>query len=251
MAAHPLTGSASIAPESATSEGALGLEAIALLAASRSSATPWGFGTGRVADERWPCSARVMSGTSEPCLRARTSAAVLWTSGAASTRRVVMAYYLVRAWPRHELLPDLESGLRAGAFRALSRSAGRSRPACATPGWRRTGAPAGRRRTIAGRRWRKSAPPSWTVTSRISPSRRSSRVPAGGRSRRCRACFPPWPCPSRRALVRASSRSDGERTASTVTLAVQEAVVRWPVFEALERGAHGQASPSAVLLWQR
>ena len=47
-----------------------------------------------------------------------------------------MAYYLVRAWPRHELLPDFESGLRAGAFpapqsfgRALSaslRGAGRT-----------------------------------------------------------------------------------------------------------------------------
>ena len=30
----------------------------------------------------------------------------------------MMAYSLVRAWPRHELLPDLESGLRAGAFLA-------------------------------------------------------------------------------------------------------------------------------------
>ena len=29
-----------------------------------------------------------------------------------------MAYSLVRAWPRHELLLDLESGLRAGAFLA-------------------------------------------------------------------------------------------------------------------------------------
>lgn len=30
-----------------------------------------------------------------------------------------MANYLVRAWPRHELLQDLESGLRAGAFLRL------------------------------------------------------------------------------------------------------------------------------------
>ena len=73
----PLTGSASIAPESATSEGALGLEAIAVLAALLVR-HPWDLGADRVADERWPCSARVMSGTSEPCLRARTSAAVLW-----------------------------------------------------------------------------------------------------------------------------------------------------------------------------
>ena len=30
-----------------------------------------------------------------------------------------MAHTLVRAWPRHELVPDLESGLCAGAFLAL------------------------------------------------------------------------------------------------------------------------------------
>jgi hypothetical protein len=30
-----------------------------------------------------------------------------------------MAYYLVRAWPRQELLPDLEGGLCAGAFLRL------------------------------------------------------------------------------------------------------------------------------------
>ena len=104
-----------------------------------------------------------------------------------------MAYYLVRARPRAELLPTLEDGLRAGAYSDLQ-PFGRAltTKACAMLGLRPTEAFVGRRKTTVYCHWRKSAAPYSTGTSRISQSRRSSRGLAGGRSTLLRACFPPW-----------------------------------------------------------